>query len=263
MKLSTIEDPATKRHLHPRREHGRLPVQQRILWWSSGHPSIYWSIPPSAIHPSIYWSIYWSIHPSLHQPPIPHPSIGSFIHPSSIHLSIDPSINHPSIHSTTTHPSIYWSFHPPLIHPSTHPPTYIHDTFPGALISIHQHLHQVLFLVGHTWNASLRIHPSQIPVDVSLLWCPAGWPSSSAYVYERVEPSEEAHFCILYPWSYPFDQYLQLGTLVSPWCWDLSSPQQTIKPINLAIITFTLPPLVSKTSWDTWTDQTEAAAHSQ
>lgn len=122
MKLSTIKDPATKHHLHPRREHGRLPVQQRLPWWSSGHPSIYWSIPPSA-----------------------------------------------SIYSTTIHSPIH------------HPPTDKHDTFPVALISSHQHLHQVLFLVGHTGNTSLRIHPSQIPVGV---FTPAGWLSSSAYVYE-------------------------------------------------------------------------------
>lgn len=129
------------------------------------HLSIHSSIPPSTTHPS---SIYW------------------FIHRSLIHPSIDPSINHPSIYSTTTHPSIIHPFtHSSSIHsPIHHPPTDIHDTFPGALISSHQHLHQILFLVGHTENTSLRIHPSQIPVGV---FTPAGWPSSSAYVYEEEE----------------------------------------------------------------------------
>lgn len=165
MKLSTIKDPATKHHLHPRREHGRLPVQQRLLWSAQ------------AIHPSTDPSIDPFIHPSINHPSLIHLLVHSSIPHPSIYLLIHLSIIHPSIQQPPIHPS---SIHSPI----HHPPTDKHDTFPGALISSHHHLHQVLFLVGHTRNTSLRIHPSQIPVGV---FTPAGWPSSSAYVYEEEE----------------------------------------------------------------------------
>lgn len=204
-----------------------------------------------SIHLLIHLSIHSSIPPSLHQPPIPHPSIGSFIDPSSIHLSIDPSINHPSIYSTTTHPSI--------IHPFTHPSSTHRQTWHFSRCP---YLQPPSSASGSLPGWSYKKHVTQDPSQSDSCWCLYScWVTELLSLCLRGRGASEEAFCVLYPRSYPFD--LQLGSLVSPWCSDLSSPQQTIKPINLAIITFTLPPLVSKTSWDTWTDQTEAAAHSQ
>lgn len=203
------------------------------------HLSIHSSIPPSTTHPS---SIYWFIHRSLI-----HPSIYWSIYQSSIHLFN----NHPSIH----HPSI----HPFIIHPFTHPSSTHRHTWHFSRCP---YLQPPASASGSLPGWSYRKHITQDPSQSDSCWCLYScWVTELLSLCLRGRGASEEAFCVLYPRSYPFD--LQLGSLVSPWCSDLSSPQQTIKPINLAIITFTLPPLVSKTSWDTWTDQTEAAAHSQ
>eukprot|EP00057_Strongylocentrotus_purpuratus_P028682 XP_011683156.1 PREDICTED: splicing factor 3A subunit 2-like [Strongylocentrotus purpuratus] len=116
-------------HLHP-------------LNCSSTSPNIH--VHPSTFHPP-------SIHLSLIHPPIAHPSIHLFIHPSPIHPI-------PSIH-----PSIYPLFHPPIhpsslpvhpFHPSTHRPS-IHLSFHRPIYPSHPSIvesYDIVLITGSPVN---------------------------------------------------------------------------------------------------------------